>query len=259
MKTNLLKTVVVNTKQFLGKNAPFIFATGAVVGVVGTAYVTVRCTLRAKEIVDEIKEQEEAGVVVPNVEKLKKLAPVIVPPTLAIGGTISLIVLSNRSSAKKLAALGTAYSVASESLKEWKEKTEAIAGSDVAKDIQHEVAKTRVADAPVLAADDKNTLRIGYGNTLCKDDISGRYFFSDPLYIKERIAVARDRLYNNNTLTLNEFYSILGLPTIAIGDEFMWDISLGHKIKPEFDSELTPNSEPVLLLDYEVYNCMACE
>ena len=89
------------------------------------------------------------------------------------------------------------------------------------------------------------------GNTLCMDMFSGRYFKSD----RDMIVRAINELNRQNVVygyvSLNEFYSELGLAPIDIGNHLGWNIDV-REIKPEFSSGLADDGTPCLVLSFNV-------
>lgn len=57
---------------------------------------------------------------------------------------------------------------------------------------------------------------------LCYDGWSGRLFWSNPTKL-ERVELELDRLLlHEGEATLNDYYDLVGLPQIAIGEEMGW-------------------------------------
>ena len=89
------------------------------------------------------------------------------------------------------------------------------------------------------------------GQTLCMDSISGRYFRSDLDTIRKVVNSLNREMTHQNYISLNKFYSELGLPGIKEGDYIGWNIDRGL-IELDFDACITDTDEPCIVIDYNI-------
>ena len=63
-------------------------------------------------------------------------------------------------------------------------------------------------------------------SSLCFNEFTGRYFYSDPMVMRNVVTVMNEKLLNGTEVqvTLNDFYLALDLPRVSQGDDFGWDI-----------------------------------
>ena len=89
------------------------------------------------------------------------------------------------------------------------------------------------------------------GTTLCYDVLSGRYFNSDREFIK-RAENEINRMINLDMYaSLNDFYDVLGLEHVKLGDQLGWNLDKGL-LEIDFDTKMATNGQPCLVIDYNV-------
>lgn len=147
---------------------------------------------------------------------------------------------------KHTAVLATAYTLSETKLKEYQDKVIEIVGEEKEKDIRQAVNQERVEKTPV-----QEIIITDGGNDLCYDVFTGRYFKTDAHKIRKAEEELNRRLRSEMYISLNEFYYELGLESVKLGDELGWSIDDGY-IEVEFDSRLTKDAKPCIVLDYNV-------
>ena len=241
---NLTKKVL----DFGSKHTPEILTGFGVAGMLTTTFLAVKATPKALEIIEEEKRVEKVDKL-PLKKTVKATWKLYLPSiTLATVSTICLIG-SSSVSAKRNAALATAYKIAETARREYREKVIETIGEEKEKIITDKVAKDKIAKNPV-----KNTEVIvtNRGNTLCYDSISGRYFRTDIDKIKRIENELNHRIIQECYISLNDFYTVLGLEcTYPIGEDLGWNIDQGL-IEFTYSSQLTEYDEPCLVLSYNI-------
>ena len=114
------------------------------------------------------------------------------------------------------------------------------------KEVRDKIAKRKVENNPPKS---NEVILTGKGKTLCFEVISGRYFESDIDTIKQVENKINHKLLRNDTLSLSEFYYELGLTATSISDDMGWRVDKGL-IDLDFSSQLTPEGEPCVVIDY---------
>jgi hypothetical protein len=115
------------------------------------------------------------------------------PPMLLGLATIAAIIMANRMSAQRAAALAAAYGISQKNLEEYKHKLEEKLGARKAEAIRDEIQKDRVEKNPP-----QEIIFIGTGDVLAFDSYSGRYFMTNVEKIrKAEQAVQREILLSN--------------------------------------------------------------
>jgi len=143
--------------------------------------------------------------------------------------------------------LGAALTLSETALLDYQRKAVEVVGETSEKAIRDAVAKEQIERNPVSKTDIIKTQK---GGTLCYDSLSGRYFMSDRDRIKKAENNFNRNLLYDSCLSLNEFYSQLGLPSIELGDKIGWNSFNGRYMEVEFSSLLDENDNPCLVLTY---------
>lgn len=251
---NVLKHGFYSAKFFLNKNLPSVLSGLAIVGVGTTTVFAVYATNKAKEDILE-KMAEEAQTLEPEEqpndlsrkEMVKLVWKRYIPTALSAATTVACIVGSNSVNLRKNAAIAGLYSITDTSLKEYKEKVVNEMGKRKEEKIRNEINQEKVNANPPK---DGQIIMTGYGDTLCWDALSDRYFKSDLEKLRQIQNDLNYRLLSEMWISLNEVYIELGLNEIRLGYDLGW--SVDHPVDFRFDAMLTPNGQPCIKIDYEI-------
>ena len=233
--------------EFGVKNSTTILTVTAVVGVgatavsTGKAVIEARDTIKAHEMDEELKceriEQVD-GVETSHLvyyrertkwEKVRLTWKSFILPIFLGGTTIACIVGSNTISTRRNLALAAAYSMSEEAAKEFRDKVAETIGDRKVDKIDHAIAQDHMEKTPVPEED--YIIHTGNGGQLCYDWWSGRYFRSSQTEIEKREVMLNKRIARTkDKVKVNDFYELLGLPTLPLGEEFGW------KYDPTFDN-----------------------
>jgi hypothetical protein len=249
-------TIAKSIKVGLKRHSPGILTGVGIVGMISTTVVAVKSTPKALILLEEEKRrQNKERLENGDNRKVDKLKPMEVVKTTwkcylpaAVTGAASVACLVGGSSvsARRNAALATAYTLSETAMKEYREKVVESIGERKETKVREAVAKERIEKNPPS----KNTVIVtGKGDVLCYESISGRYFKSEMDKMKKAVNEANNRLLNHSYISLNEFYDELGLEYTKIGDHLGWNISQGL-IDVHFSTQLSENDTPCIVLDY---------
>jgi hypothetical protein len=245
------------------KNSPTILTALSVTGLISTAIMAVKATPKAMLILEQEREfREDTGINdsvdenMYSVEPLTKLDIIKLTwkcyiPSVVIGAiSIGCIVSSNSIHVRRNAALAGLYSLSDTALKEYKAKVVETIGKSKERTVRDEIIKDHLETNPVK---DSEVILTNTGNTLCYDNLSGRYFKSDMEQIKRVLNdISRDLVTDmHGFITVNEVYIGLGLKGIGLGDDIGWHLDDGL-IEADFGTQLADNGEPCLVLDFNV-------
>ena len=86
---------------------------------------------------------------------------------------------------------------------------------------------------------------------MCKDSISGRYFRSDLDTIRKIMNELNRKMLIDNSISLNEYYSAIGLDNVKDGDYMGWSVDSGL-IELNFDACIANDDEPCIVIDYNI-------
>lgn len=173
----------------------------------------------------------------------------LIPVVTFVGGAMCII-FSNRISAKRSAAILSAYELSELALSEYRKKTEELYGEKKAKAISDEIEKEKVTNTYDQYG--INPYNTGRGNTLCRDSFSGRYFLSDINDIEKAVIRIGERMLQDpydGRASYNELNYEMGLEDCDAGKEYGWKTVWGI---PELypTSCLSPDGTPCYVISF---------
>lgn len=257
MKENKFTKMMENALTFADEHQRELFLGVQIVGTIMTGVLAWKAAPKAQEIVDKHKRAMED---IPandtekrrkeTVETIKDVAPILLPPVITGAMTIGCALGGYKASTKQIAALSAAYTLSEKALTEYKDKALEIVGPKKAQTIKDEIHQDHVVNNP--PSDTNTIINTGKGNTLCYDEISGRYFYHDPEKLRREANNVNDELRNGGgSVYLNEWYTMIGLEKIKIGNDIGFNVEDGF-MDLEFSATLTEDNKPCLVLDYNV-------
>jgi hypothetical protein len=238
--------------KFIVSNASTILTGMGVVGTVTTAVLTAKASFKAAEMITEgsMKKMEKATSLQSEIglttqEKIKLVWPLYIPPVLSGVATVSCIVMSNRISASRAAALAAAYAASENRLKEYREKVQEKLTGPKAQAIEDSIAQDRVT------ADPPGNLTVIEGEVLMKDMLTGRYFHSTVEKIRQGERAIRDEMHMTGYASLSEFYDKIGLEKTSFTDLVGWN-TLGSdgELEVKMTTAMTPDGRPCVVIDF---------
>lgn len=256
------------SKHFVKENAPTILTTLAIGGVVSTAVLAGKASIKASRLLEAEEEEKNARVaeeyyqdpekMTPEyseltvLETLKIAGPCYVPAAIMGAATIGCILGANSLNLRRQAALASLYSISEATLKEYKEKTKELMGEKKAQKIEDECVQDMINRHPV---DDSNIFRTRHGDTLFYDTLSGRYFFSDIEFVRRVENDIKGQIYAEMCVSLNDFYYQLDLNGIVLGEDCGWNVE--NMIDLKFTGALRSDGTPCIAIGYNagpIYN-----
>lgn len=237
--------------QVVLSHTPAILTAIGVGGVVGTAISSVKAHKEAEKLVTTYKEvkSEELDIDPDEVdlaweEYLKLVWPVYLPPVII--GTVSVlsIISSHSIHVRRNAALMSAYVVSEKALAEYQEKTKEFVGETDYEKIRNEIAQKEIDSNPPS----NNQVIIAGGDTLCYETYTGRYFKSDVEAIRKAQNDINAEINEGLYSSMNDFFSLIGLPVVKIGDSVGWNVD--KKLEIIFDAVLSETGTPCLAINY---------
>lgn len=238
-----------NAGKLLADNSPTILSGIAVVGTAATAYLTGKASFKAADVImaNQIDAAlTEKGMRDPqNLTKVKLVWKLYLPPAAACATTIACVVGANRISARRMAALAVAYSVAERSWDEYKDKIVEKMGPIKEQQARDELAQDQVSNNPP----NREVIIVGNGDVMCYDSISGRYFKNTVEGLRSVQNDLNEQLLNNSMyMTLNEFFLAIGLTGTEYGEEVGW--TPDNKLELDFSTILSPDGQPCVSIRY---------
>jgi hypothetical protein len=175
---------VQQVKFLVSDNSGAILTGLGVTGTVTTAYLTGRASFKAAKLIEleerrlemlEFARENEDEKKQTLVSKTKLVWRLYIPPIGVGATTIASIVMANKLSSKKIAALAAASSISERALQEYKDKVVEKLGERQNRTLRDEIAQDRVSGQPVNL---REVILAGTGEVLCYDMTTGRYFMS---------------------------------------------------------------------------------
>lgn len=233
------------------KGSPWILTGAAILGVGTTATLAVKATPGAMEDLKKAaeKKQRETGnpdARLTRVEAVQVAAPHYIPAGISGLLTSGCMFMATRIGAKRAAAAGTAAIMAQNALSDYSEKVAEKFGKEKETEVRDEVIADKMKEQPVSTAMAKRT---SFGDHLCYEVYSGRYFYSDVEELRRAMNDFNQRLLYGDCLSLNEWYFRIGLDPVTYGYDVDWDAN-DHLMDLRFGTQLADNGEPCLTVDF---------
>ena len=243
-----INNFIKNTKCFLGKHSPEILTGIGIGGMVTSTVLAVKATPKALALLEEARTNEDGTLE----DKLTIVETVKVAwkpyvPAIAVGiASISCIIGASRVNYKRNAALATAYALSERTLINYRDKVIETLGEKKEKEVRDKISQDEIDKKPISSS---QVIITPKGNTLFMDSITGRYFRSDLDSIKKAVIELNMEISHQNYISLNEFYSNIGLDRISNGDNLGWNIDNGY-VEIDYSTCLADNDEPCIVIDY---------
>ena len=249
----------------LVKHSPQILSALGVVGMTGAVIAAVKQPVKVEEELYELEKEEEKAAQ-QEAEEKDIQDKVIKHPfwprakiyikhywlTVALMVSSAVcIIFANKIHLKRQAALLAAYQLSTMNYNELKEKIVQLDGKKKLKFLSDDIAKDKMAANPLSTS---NVLIIGDGQHLIYDGHSGRYFMGRIEDVQAAEIEVKKQLVYGQSVSLNDYYSMLKLPHVNDGYELGWKLS-GPGCKDfdiSYSSHVTDTGRPALVLNYEV-------
>jgi hypothetical protein len=256
MLTGLLQQAH-KVKFLLNENSTTLLTAVGVGGTIATAVLTGRATFKAADIIAEetmkknmVREEGELTIHLDDIrlsktEKAKLVWHLYLPPIATGVLTIACIIVANKISSKKIAALAVAGGISERALQEYKEKVIEKLGVKQDEKIRDEIAQDRVTANPVNS---REILVVGTGEVLCYDMLTGRYFQSTMEEIKRAENKVNFELVNFMSCSLSNFYDEIGLPPTPYTDSVGWNQN--NRMEVQFSTVFSTDNRPCIAIDF---------
>lgn len=246
-------------KFLLNDHSTTILTAAGVGGTAATAYLTGRASFRAADLIAREKDQhyivENPESKVPLIgtiskdlsktEKFKLVWLLYLPPAAAGVLTVTSIIMANKISSKKIAALAVAGGISERALQEYKDKVVEKLGDRQGQKIRDEIAQDRVEANPPGS---REIMIVGNGEVLCFDMLTGRYFNSTVEDIKKAENKVNFELIHFMSCSLSHFYDEIGLAPTTYTDSVGWN--LNNKMEVVFSTVMSTDNRPCIAVDF---------
>lgn len=227
------------TRQVLKDHSPTILTGLGVSGLLTSVVLAVRATSVA--VVDIQQAESERVEPLTGKEKVQLTWRHYIPTGLVVVTTGACVIGANSISSRRTAALVGLYTVTERAYSEYRDKVIEVVGENKEAKVRDAVAQDKVAAAG------PSTVIISQGNQPCFDTFTGRFFESTVEKIKKAENEINRQCINDMYASQNDFYRLIGLPPVAIGEEVGWTTDNVLDIK---FSAVLEDGKPVMSLEY---------
>lgn len=238
-----LSTLAGQAQKLLIDNSPQVLTAVGVVGVVSTAVLTGRASVKAYTIIEANDVHVDP---LTSRDKFNLTWKCFVPPVTTGALTIASIVGSSHISASRAAGLAAAYSLSERAFEEYSRKVVERMGVKGEQKVRDEIAQERVTREP----GNSREIIIAGTEVLCCDAFSGRYFNANIETIKKAQNDINYRLMQDGYASLSDFYDLIDLSPTDGSDEVGWTIE--QQVDLAFSTTLTPDGRPCLVFSFRV-------
>lgn len=239
----LIKTI----RSGLAKHSPAILTALGITGMIGTTVLAVKATPKALDLIENKKEELDKDKLT-VVETVKATWKCYAPAAVTCVTSAACLIGASSVHTKRNAALATAYKLSESALIEYRDKVVETIGEKKEQSVRDAIAKDHVEKNPVT---NNEVIITDRGYTLCYDELSGRYFYSDIEKIKKAANELNRQMLNDMYVSLNELYYELGLEGTKLGEQMGWNVDRGL-IDLKFSATVSADDRPCIVLDYRV-------
>ena len=239
----LIKTI----RSGLAKHSPAILTALGITGMIGTTVLAVKATPKALDLIENKKEELDKDKLT-VVETVKATWKCYAPAAVTCVTSAACLIGASSVHTKRNAALATAYKLSESALIEYRDKVVETIGEKKEQSVRDAIAKDHVEKNPVT---NNEVIITDRGYTLCYDELSGRYFYSDIEKIKKAANELNRQMLNDMYVSLNELYYELGLDGTKLGEQMGWNIDRGL-IDLKFSATVSADDRPCIVLDYRI-------
>lgn len=234
MNKQVMSKAFKDIPKVLKKHGPEILTGIGIAGMIAATIAAVKATPKALRLVDEQEIKDSKRLTTKEV--VKTTWKCYVPATVTGVCSIACLVGASSVSARRNAALATAYAISVQDLADYKKKAIEVVGEKKEQAIKDAIAKEKLEQANVQ---NREFITTGKGETRCFDPLTNNPFKSDIEVLRRAENSLNKRMRDEMTITVNEFLQEIGLDPCdeSIGEHMGWDIDKGY-IDLEFSAQL---------------------
>lgn len=229
-------------KKVVQKKSPEILTGLGIAGMITTVVLAVKATPKALDLIDEEVERQnrklsqeayDSGQSIANqINKLKPLDTVKVAwkpyiPALLLGGaSVGCLIGANTVSARRHAALYSAYELSKTAYNELNEKVTEVVGEKKVTEIKQKLAEDKVNKVSPEGAIEKksNVVIAGDGDTWFIDAMSNQPFLSSKNKLDAAANELNRKMRSDMYVSLSQFYDEVGIEHTGTSDYIGWRI-----------------------------------
>lgn len=253
---------IIKASQTVGKfviqHSPTILTIAGCCGVGATAYMSGKKAIETSKKLEELEYTSEHKPTM--IEKAKCVAPDMIPVFIIGTTTVLCIIGAHRIHLQRNAALIAYAAMVNEKYRDYRNEVVKEIGKKK-EDHLHDKAAQEKINKTITEEKIANAYRTRFGDVLFMDEFGTVWYSSYEQVEKARLKIT-DIAQRDMNATLNEFYEANEIPTIAYGDNLVWNVtsiadSGEGTVIPIFTNRVgkTPGPEglPCVLVEYDDY------
>ena len=229
------------TTAFRNQSSNLLIGVG-IAATIATAYFVAKETPEVQKTLEEKKEEKGEELTV--TEKAVVYATGYRKSTASLALAIGAPVAAHLRDLDKIATYSAAYSMANDKLNSLNRKLEEELGPRKVQKIHDAINEEYVMTNPPTEGQIYNT---GRGVSLCMDDLTGAYFYSDRDQIDKAVSKMRVMLAEDGLASKNDWLMFLGIEPVSDGDDTGWNRT-NTPFDIEYTSCLTQDGRPCLVV-----------
>lgn len=246
MKNGIIGKIISFSKEY----SPELLIGSGVAAMITSTILAVKATPKAMHQIEDTKEDKEDDMLRPK-DVVKATWKTYLPSVITGVAGVVCIITGTAQNTRKRAALAAVYSMSESTLRQYKDEVRKMVGDEKADELDKQAAKSKMKEnAVIIDRDDSEYIeQTGFGQTLCYDSLSGRYFRSSVNAIDKAVNNFNRLLIGENYATLNDLYNELGISTIELGRILGWRIE-DEMCDIQYDGAVDENGQPYIVIYY---------
>lgn len=244
-----LKPFLQTAQKWALENSPSILTAVGTIGAISTAVLATRAGFRVGMDASTQYHDEyiDTGQCNDTLLTSKHIAQTywkeFVPPVVVGAVTLAAIIGANRIGTRRAAALAAAFTISEKMAEEYRQKVVDTIGARKEELVRSDVARDRLE-----RADGVETLILGEGEIIFYDSWSDRAFPSTRMRVDEAVNRVNHQINQTWSVSLTEFFELLGLRGTAVSDDFGWNTD--ELLSIYYTSCLLPDGRPACEIRY---------
>lgn len=243
-----LMSLAKTAEKFTVVHSPVILTAIGVTGVLTTAVLTGKASIKAARLIDieHSKERKDIRFHMSRKDEVKLVWKQFVPPFTAGALTVAAIIAANQIGTRRAAAMAAAFGLSEKALKEYREQVLEHLGESKEQKVRDDLAQKQVNRNPPK---DETVIITNDGDVLCFEPYTGRYFKSQMEKLRKAENDLNYQVLNNFYASLSDFYDLIGLDHTLMSDDFGWNSD--KMLELDFSAVLI-NDRPCMVMNYQV-------
>lgn len=241
-----MNPIIKSAARLLKTNSSKILIGAGIAGMITAVVTAVEDTPKAIECIENAKK--EKGEELTKTEVVKASWKCYIRTAIFTGISATCIIVGTVQQSRQHAALMAAYSLLESSSRDYHNKVIEMVGKDKDDEIQEAVSKDKAKKISTKTTE--HVIETGKGDDLMMDYCTNRLFYGNAQEIKRLLVDANYQLYNEDWISLNEIYYMIGLNGIPLGNAVGWRVEHGP-VEPKFVAGLTDDDKPCVVLSFK--------